>query len=106
MWTDSVTADGHVGRGDLLHHQRPGEVAEAGAADRLRERRPGQPELAHPAEDRAVEALGLVALDRPRRDHVAGELARGRLEQALLLGQGQARRPPSAQDGGGATHRG
>ena len=55
----------HVGVGDLLHDQRPGAVAEAGAADRLRERHGRQPQLAHAREQRAVVALLLVALAAP-----------------------------------------
>ena len=84
----------HVGRAQLLHDQRPAEVREPGPADRLRERRRGQAERAHLGEQRAVVALRLVALDRARGDLALGELAGGRLEQPLLVGQ---RRPTRAR---------
>ena len=77
----------HVGRAELLHDQRPGEVAEPGASDGLGDRRGGEAQLAHPGEDRPVEPLGLVALDRRRGDLTLRELAGGPLEQALLGGE-------------------
>ena len=58
----------HLRGGDLLHHERPAEVAESGPADALGERRAGQPEGAHPLEDGTLEALRFVALDRARGD--------------------------------------
>ena len=78
---------GHVGGPELLHDQGPAEVAEAGPTDRLGERRRGQSELAHPAEDRPVESLRLVAIDRAGSNLALGELAGGRLDEALLVGQ-------------------
>ena len=87
-----MTADRHVGRAELLHHERPAEVAEPGAADRLGQRRRRQPELAHPREDRAVEALGLVALDRA--SGATSRCANSRAvvsEQPLLVGQAAVR---------------
>ena len=100
MWTDSVTARRHVGRADLLHHEASSRGSENpapptdsgnGAA--------GQPELAHPAEDRPVEALGLVALDRARGDLTLGEFARRLLEESFLLGEGPAQRSSSGSWG-------
>ena len=89
----------HVGRAELLHHERPAEVREPGPADRLGERRGGQPELAHLGEERPVEALGLVALDRARGDLTLGEFARRLLEEPLLLGEGPAQRSSSGSWG-------
>ncbi len=89
----------HVDGAELLHRQRPAEVGEPGATDRLGEWRRGQPELAHLGEERAVVALGLVALDRRRRQLARGEVARRGLQQQLLLGQPAAHRPARSARG-------
>ncbi len=80
----------HLGPRDLLHHERPAEVAEPGPADRLREGRGGQPEPAHAVHDRAIERLVGIAGDGAWRDLMFGELSRGGLEQPLLGRQGPA----------------
>ena len=80
----------HVRRAKLLHDQRPSEVREPGSSDRRREWRRGQAQRAHRREQRAVVALGLVALDRARGDLPLGELASGRLEQSFLVRQRRA----------------
>jgi hypothetical protein len=77
----------HVGRAELLHDERPAEVAEARPAHRLGQRCRGQPELAHPPEDLRLVPLRLVALDRGRRQLPLGELPRGVAEQPLLGGE-------------------
>ena len=92
-------ADGrrHVDPAELLHDERPADVAEPGAADGLGEGRGSQAELAHASEDGPVEALGLVALDGARLDLALGELPGRRGEQALLVRErpGHALCPPS-----------
>ena len=94
---------GHVGRAELLHDERPAEIGEPGPTDRLRDRRRGQPERAHPLEDGPVEALGLVSLDGARRHLSLGELAGGRLEQALLFREVGAEPRRTHFDGGIAS---
>ena len=75
----------HVGGRDLLDDDGPRRSRQPGAPDRLRERPGQQPELGHPPDECAVEALRLVALDRPRRDDLPGEGA-DRLAQQPRLG--------------------
>ena len=84
----------HLGRGDLLRRQRPGEGPQAGSAVALRVRKAGDPELAGAVEERDVVALLLVAL-RCAGGHLAlRPVADGVADAALLLaeGEGVARR--------------
>jgi hypothetical protein len=75
----------HIGGAELFHDQRPRQVAEPGPTRVLGEGRRREAKLAHPLEDRPVEALGLVALDRARRYLALREVPGCRLEESLLF---------------------
>ena len=91
MWTDSDTAIAMSAAPSSSMTSVQAEVREAGPADRARERRRRQPERAHLGEQRPVVALRLVALDRPGCDLALREVARGRLEQPLLVAERRRR---------------
>jgi hypothetical protein len=77
----------HVGRPELLHHERPAQIAEAGAADGLGQRGAGQAEVRHTRKNRAVEALGLVPFRGTRGDLATGELTGRVTKEAFFLGK-------------------
>ena len=82
-------AEPHVGRGDLLGRQRPGEGPHAGPAVALRVRKAGDPELAGALEERDVVALLLVALRGAGRDLALRPVADRVADAALLLAEGE-----------------
>ena len=90
MWTDSDTAIAMSAAPSSSitsvqpRYENPAPPTDSGSGAA------GQPELAHLREERAVVALRLVALDRGRRQLAGRELAGGRLEEPLLLGQAAA----------------
>ena len=90
MWTDSDTAIAmSAAPSSSMTSVQPRYENPAPPTDG-RERRRGQAERAHRREQRAVVALGLVALDRARGELPLGELAGGRLEQSFLVRQRRA----------------
>ena len=85
-------ADRGVDPGQLLDRERVGEGRGAAAAVLLRERDPHQPELAQLGDELVGERLRPVELLGHRRDLVAGELADGVAQQALLVGELEVQR--------------
>ena len=82
---------------DQPRYENPAPPTDSGSGAAVR---PSSPIL---REQRAVVALRLVALDRGRGQLAGRELARGRLEEPLLLGQpaGHPRSRPAARSARG-----
>jgi hypothetical protein len=79
--------NGRVDARELLDRQRVGERVAARAAVLLGERDPHEPELAQLGDDLVREALLAVELLGHRRDLVAGEVADGLLDEAVVVGE-------------------
>ena len=92
----------HVGRGDLLAGQDPGEGAHPRSAVFLRIGQAGEAQRGHPLEERPVVALLLVTLRDRRGELALGELAHRVADMALLRREGEGVRPVG---GDGRAHR-
>ena len=80
-------AEGRLAALDLLADERLGDEVHAGAAVLLGDHDAEQAQLAHPLDDRHVEVVVDVVLDRVRQNALVDELADGRLHLALLRAQ-------------------
>ena len=92
-------ADRGVDLGQLGDDDHVLDVAEAGAAVLLGEDDAEEAELARLGDDLAGELLALVDLVDDRIDLAAGELPRGLLDGALLVGQGKIHVSPPRRTG-------